>query len=62
MAIQCSEYQDGRYQSIRDLVAQGVRFILNGNRVGFAQEEPDEPVCRNCDGAGCRHCDRDASY
>ena len=34
----------------------------NGNRVGFAQEEADESECRNCDGAGCRHCDRDASY
>ena len=35
---------------------------VNGNRVGFAQEEADESACRNCDGAGCRHCDRDASY
>ena len=22
----------------------------------------DNDECRNCDGAGCRHCDRDASY
>lgn len=45
MAIQRSEYHDGRYQSIRDLVAQGVRFIS----IGRAWNNPRLWHAMSCD-------------
>ena len=44
----------------RDEVCTAMAWIRE--ELGLPDEVESEGGCRNCDGAGCRHCDRDSSY